>query len=37
MEWSRAKTILLVVLICTNLFLAGNLLWQVCLLYTSPG
>ena len=29
MEWSRAKTILLVVLICTNLFLAGNLLWQV--------
>ncbi len=29
MEWSRAKTILLIVLICTNLFLAGNLLWQV--------
>ena len=29
MEWGRAKTILLIVLLCTNLFLAGNLLWQV--------
>lgn len=29
MEWSRAKSVLLAVLLCANLFLAGNLAFQI--------
>lgn len=29
MEWKKVKTILICVLVLTNLFLAGNLIWQI--------
>ena len=29
MDWKKAKTILLLVLLCTNLFMVCNLAWQV--------
>lgn len=29
MEWKKVKTILICVLLCTNVFLAGNIVWQI--------
>lgn len=29
MEWKKVKTILIYVLLCTNIFLAGNIVWQI--------